>query len=154
MKQKGKVLAISKEHNRVKISYDKIDEEDGSTTTTEKWFDVGGKVKMEFIRKEECEFESSKDNEDEIVFISHPKKAEEKPVKGEFKPATEFQPRGFDVAWDKVKQGRISRSGALNTAIELKRLNLGQSKDGIKEEVTAGQVIDIAKEFMDYIEGE
>jgi hypothetical protein len=151
---KGKVLAISEEKRRVKLSYEKTDEEDGSVTVTEKWFDLGPKVQVKFLRKEECEFEIDKEDEEVVPFITFPKKEK----KSDFKTGDSFDSRESSekakLAWEKVKQGRISRSGALNTAIDLKKLNLNQSKDGIKEEITTEQIIEIAQEFEKYIEGE
>lgn len=141
---KGKVKIVSVKNRSALITL-----EDG----TEKWFTFGDKVKMDFVKKGDCEFEIDKEDEDSIPFIKcSPVKAAGK----EFKPATYYAPEGSKsyVEWDKEKQKRISRSGLLNSAIAMFALNLGQSKDGIKELVTEQQIIETAKEFEKYLEEE
>lgn len=136
---KGKVKIVSVKNRSACVTL-----EDG----TEKWFTFGDKVKMDFVKKGDCEFEIDKEDEDCIPFIKSIGEA-----KKDFKPATEYTPerKEFDVDWDKEKQQRISRSGLLNTAIALYSLNYQKGTGEVKEIVQEQQIIDTAKEFEKYI---
>jgi len=118
----------------------------------EEWYNFGEKVKMEFVRKGEAEFELSEDGT--IPFIKSAGSTVKSPKPG-FKPSTEYRSDYYKekIQWDKDKQRRISRSGLINSSIAFYGLQK-QSEDEVKTVVTEEQILETAKKFEAFVHGE
>lgn len=148
----GELIAVSPigkgvnpEKNCVLIKSEMFD----SYKDSQRWFDLAENVKIEYCRIGPVSFSMSPDNE--ITYLKSSGNAgyssyksssfgkKDSSGKGYSVPPS----RGFNIEWEKEKQQVISRQAAVNSALELFKLN----REELKGTVTVDQVIEIAKEF-------